>query len=162
MKSLVLFLGIYLTTGFYAFASDTAGLLTKIYQLSSEATQVGRLASGKLDDPRLVSYNNRLINDHNVTKKTLTDTASQLGIDIPENIGANKASQALGNLDGAALRKEYLKKEIDIHSQLVSLLKSKLPEAQSPVVKAILGNLSSRFSGLLDNAQTLQKEATGP
>ncbi len=159
MKTFLLTLGIFLSTSVYALTPETAGLLSKIYQLSSKATQVGTVANGKLDDPRMISYNNRMINDHQVTKKTLEDTWSQLGIELPAAKSNSKELLELGKMKGKAFGKEYLKNGIDIHTQLLNLVKTKIsPDAHSPLVKTILNNLSSRFSSLLDNAQSLQKD----
>lgn len=131
-------------------------MIKKVYQMSSQIMDLGKMARGKLDDTQLKAFNQRMMGDHKVGIETIQKLGSTFNIGFEDTDEGQSKVKQLEALKGKAFEKEYVKTAVSTHKNLLNTIKDVLiPQANSPLVKGLLQNYLPRLSGLLDSAQGL-------
>lgn len=156
--SLCLILFSFILNSHSGFAQDLSdpAVIKKVYQMSSEIMDLGKMARGKLDDTQLRAFNQRMLGDHKVGIETIQKLSSTFDVGLNIKNGNQDKIEQLEALSGKAFEKEYVKTAVSSHRNLLSTVQDVLiPAAKSPLVKALLQNYIPRLSSLLDSAQGL-------
>jgi len=134
-------------------------LLSEVKELSTKAIDLGKFAKGKLKTPGLVSFNERMIEDHQVSSNTLKEVTSSLSLPSTEEDKETSVVSKLKNLSGDKFEKQYITESLQLNSSLLDLLKNKvLPVTENAAVKGLLKNYIPRVSTLVDSLQVLKKQ----
>lgn len=135
-----------------------AEVIASAYDMNQKAIELARLGKGRLNDMQLKSFNDRALEDHKISARTLNDAARQLQINITSGkLGEDQSLTDLEKLKGRKFDRAYLEKMQGLHDRLVEMLNDKLiPEADSAHLRLILKNMKPRLNTLQENTRQLE------
>jgi predicted outer membrane protein len=137
---------------------SSAEALGKVFNLSNQAVNLGKIAKLKLSDMQLKSFNNRMLEDHQISLQTIEKLASQLNIKLPEYKEDAKSVEKIEKLQGKKFALAYIDKEVDLHQKLLTLIEDEIvPHTDSLMVKKVMNNFTPRLDTLLENAKKQRK-----
>lgn len=153
----VLFLALIFSSLAFGDTLSSLKLLSEVQALSSKAISLGDMAKGKLTTPALKSFNDRMIEDHQVSGANLKEMVTKYSLNLPTDSIQSEDLSSLKKLSGDKFEKQYLKEGLNLHTKLLDLLKDKvLPATDNAAVKGMLKNYIPRVSTLVDSLQSLK------
>lgn len=153
----VLFLALIFSSLAFGDTLSSLKLLSEVQALSSKAISLGDMAKGKLTTPALKSFNDRMIEDHQVSGANLKEMVTKYSLNLPTDSIQSEDLSSLKKLSGDKFEEQYLKEGLNLHTKLLDLLKDKvLPATDNAAVKGMLKNYIPRVSTLVDSLQSLK------
>lgn len=147
--------------------SFSVKVLSKIHHTNQVEIKAGKLATQKAASQDVRAYGERLMKDHKLADKKVSDLANELGVELiqvkpqtkEEKQHAKKQKetmQKLQELKGEAFDPVFLKAMVDGHKHAIETLTKAQKKLDQPEVKELVGKLIPILKQHLELAENLQ------
>jgi len=148
---------------------EEAAVLAKLHQANKMEIEAGEQAKDDAESPKVKSYGEQLVKDHERADKMVRDYADKKGIDLRQQDSPSEAEKqeakaektkmdALDALDGKEFDREFVRMMVADHQRVLAMVKNTRSETKNSDLRALLATLQPVLQKHLSRAQALERE----
>lgn len=142
--------------------NSTEGVLTTLHHYSQEALEIGKLGKMKLVDMQIKAFNERMLEDHQVSSEAIEDAAKHLNIDIKTKIRQDDEADKLNKLSGKQFADQYLQSMEELHLKMQRSFQKDIEGRTIQPLKGMLEGHLARVNSILGNLRALDSAVPKP